>query len=188
MTARLDIDEQWLREQYEGENRSIIDLAKEQGCSGKAINNALRRAGIPVRSRARLIHGHTIAHRPTATYRSWASMMARCRNPNDSRYRYYGARGIKVCERWLVFENFLTDMGERPEGLTIDRIDGDGNYEPSNCRWATRKVQARHHRKLTDEQVAAIRQDMRPQRVIAAEYGVSGFFVSQIRRGERRAA
>lgn len=76
----------------------------------------------------------------TRFYSIWNAMKGRCLNPNRSNYKYYGAKGIRVCERWLRFEGFLADMYEsyRP-GLELDRLDHKGNYEPTNCRWATHK-------------------------------------------------
>jgi hypothetical protein len=92
----------------------------------------------------------------------WRGMLQRCLQPRNPSYRYYGARGITVCERWRSFENFLADMGERPPGLSIQRINNLGNYEPGNCRWATARDQVLN-RGRSEEMLVRVTPELRAE-------------------------
>jgi len=144
-------------------------------------------------SQDRTKHGHA-RRRPeqrqgTTTYYVWGAMVQRCTNPNNTDWKDYGGRGITVCERWRDFKNFLADMGEKPDGMSIDRIDNDGPYSPENCRWATTREQAAHTRKvtLTDADVEWVRANpSKTLQELAEVLGCGMTTIGRIRRREGR--
>lgn len=94
-------------------------------------------------NKSHLTHGQA---NKSKTYKTWKEMRQRCTNPNADNYKWYGGRGIKICQEWNDYAVFLKDMGERPDGKTLDRINSDGDYEKSNCCWSTPKEQAKTNR------------------------------------------
>lgn len=149
----------------------------EPGCT-------CRRHAPSRRGNFRTTHGMT----GTPTYRSWSGARERCTNPNHPKFDRYGGRGIEMCESWrLSFEQFLEDMGERPPGTTLDRVDNDGGYTPTNCRWASHSEQQlnRSCRSLTldqEEEVVSLLDIGWSQSRIARHFGVSRSPIARIVR------
>jgi hypothetical protein len=112
--------------------RNLGRSARSCGCSKRGSGNG------------RFRHGRA----DSKIYDVWCQMVARCTNPSHARYSDYGGRGIRVCDSWRDFAAFYADMGDPPTGLTLDRVDNDGPYDPGNCRWATR-IEQRHNRRDT---------------------------------------
>jgi hypothetical protein len=141
LIANVRIGKKWLCACDCGQTKEINPsnlkrgFTKSCGCMNREMS-AKRNAML------KQTHGMT----NSVEYKTWQGMHQRCGNPKDKDYRHYGARGITVCERWGSFQNFYEDMGDKPDGLSIDRIDNDAGYSLDNCRWATPVTQANNKR------------------------------------------
>lgn len=180
----------WVAIKYEGAGRwlSRCDCGTERviriadAVAGKSVSCGC----YAEETRGQKLKTHGMSE--SRVYNIWLHMRGRCLRKNNHRYPQYGGKGITICERWGKFENFYADMGEPPHDHSIDRIDNTKGYSPENCRWAAQKTQVHNSKstKLSDSDVEAIRNDLRPLKVIAKEYGVTHTYVCALRRGKYR--
>lgn len=153
--------------------RCVCDCGTETVKLAGSLQNGETRSCGCLSSETQIATKTTHGHSKTATYRSWSHMKTRCLNPNFPAFAEWGGRGITICERWMVFENFLADMGEHPgPGYSIDRIDNDGNYEPGNCRWATWAEQASNKRRSRSAARYTVRGITGTLSEVAAAFGI----------------
>lgn len=155
----------------------VCDCGARRVVAGYALRSAKTKScGCHSRDVARARQFRHGLHK-SSEYNIWRHMRGRCQNPRNAVWHRYGGRGIAVCERWLSFENFIADMGPRPPDTSLDRIDNDGDYEPDNCRWATRTQQMNNTEKT-------VYVDGRPVREVAREVGMSPVLLwSRLRSG-----
>jgi hypothetical protein len=161
METRLKIIREVEPRVYKSGNKKMVECICECGNITQLLyqhykSNHTKSCGCLNNERRKLLGKNNLTHnhsnkggkiKCSREYNSWLSMKSRCNYLKNKDWFNYGGRGIKVCDRWISsFENFLQDMGNRPKGFTIDRIDPNGNYEPSNCRWADNKTQRHNQR------------------------------------------
>jgi hypothetical protein len=181
------------RYQCSGEARYNVrcDCGTEKTVSSVCLRRGTSRSCGCLKKDLAVVHGHASRHAASTEYLAWCGMRARCENPNSISWADYGGRGIKVCERWEKFENFLLDMGKKPNPrLTLERRDNSLGYSPENCYWATRAQQSSNTRRtrLNPEAVKVIRFIdclVRGRKTLLAKlHGIDLRSITKIQRGE----
>lgn len=148
-----------------------------------------RNDGLPKQCKSKHGHAKKRGGQQSRTYQAWCNMIGRCSRPTRADFAWYGGRGISVCERWLTFDNFLVDMGEKPQDSSLDRIDNDRGYEPGNCRWVTNEINSQNRSSTRLNAVAAvlirvIRRRGATLPALGNAFGVHSSTISTLVRGE----
>lgn len=147
-SALMDAREKVIALRRQNPEVTAADMARQVGVSRQRIGQILAAEGLKTKVGSRGKRLKNMLKR--IEYQCWWNMLDRCSNPKNPTFKHYGARGISVAVRWREFANFFEDMGPRPaSGYSIERVDNEGNYTPSNCKWATKEEQARNQRQRT---------------------------------------